>query len=385
MKATAVPLALRPAAAKNLMGVPLIDLPAQVRPLKAAILKDWARALDQGAYINGPHGKALEAELAAYLGVKHVVGCNSGTDALLLAVRALGVGPGDEVLVPSFSFFASAEVVSLAGAKPVFCDIRPDSFLLDLGEVKKKLGRRTKAVMPVHLFGRVFNVPELKALLKRAGRPDVNVVEDTAQALGAQLGTRRAGSLGEAAGISFYPTKNLAAAGDAGALATNDDTVAATARRLREHGMPVRYTHTEIGYNSRLDELQAIVLRHKLPRLDRWNAARREKAARYDKLLKGLPLGLPQQGRGDVWHQYTVRVEGGQREALRQHLVAAGVGCSVFYPAGMHTQKPYALGAPKLPVTDQAGSQVLSLPMFPELTAAQQTAVAKAVREFFAA
>jgi dTDP-4-amino-4,6-dideoxygalactose transaminase len=368
-----------------LIGVPLIDLPAQVRPLKAAILKDWAEALDKGAYINGPHGKAFEAELAQYLGVKHVVGCNSGTDALLLAVRALGIGPGDEVLVPSFSFFATAEVVSLAGAKPVFCDIRPDSYLLDLGEVKKKLTRRTKAVMPVHLFGRIFDVAELQALLKRLKRPDVKVIEDSAQALGALAKGKRAGALGDAAGISFYPTKNLAAAGDAGALAIHDDTVAATARRLREHGMPVRYTHSEIGYNSRLDELQAIALRHKLPRLDRWNAARRERAARYAKLFKGLPLGLPQQGAGDVWHQYTVRVKDGRREALRQHLVAAKIGCSVFYPTGMHSQAPYAKGAPKLPVTEAAGAEVLSLPMFPELTAAQQGAVAKAVREFYAA
>jgi dTDP-4-amino-4,6-dideoxygalactose transaminase len=366
-------------------GVPLIDLPAQVRPLKAAILKDWAEALAKGAYINGPHGKAFEAELAGYLGVKHVVGCNSGTDALLLAVRALGIGPGDEVLVPSFSFFATAEVVSLAGAKPVFCDILPDSYLLDLAEVKRKLNRRTKAVMPVHLFGRVFDVAGLKALLKKAGRGDVKVIEDTAQALGARAKAGRAGALGDAAGISFYPTKNLAAAGDAGALATDDDAVAATARRLREHGMPQRYTHTEIGYNSRLDELQAIALRHKLPRLDRWNAARRDKAARYAELLKGLPLGLPQQGPGDVWHQYTVRVKGGRREALRQHLVAARIGCSVFYPTGMHQQQPYAKGAPKLPVTEAAGAEVLSMPMFPELTAAQQGAVAKAIRGFFTA
>jgi dTDP-4-amino-4,6-dideoxygalactose transaminase len=367
------------------LGVPLIDLPAQVKPLHKAILKDWSVALAAGAYINGPHGKAFEAELAAYLGVKHVVGCNSGTDALLLAVRALGIGPGDEVLMPAFSFFATAEVVSLAGGTPVFCDIDPKSYLLDLAEVKRKLTPRTKAVMPVHLFGRAFDVPELKALLKAAGRPEVAVIEDTAQALGARLDKVRAGAMGSAAGISFYPTKNLAAAGDAGALATDDDALAATARRLREHGMPQRYTHTEIGYNSRLDELQAIALRHKLPRLDRWNAARAERGQRYAKLLAGLPLGLPTQAAGDVWHQYTVRVPGGRREALRQHLVAAKIGCSVFYPICMHQQKPYAAGAPSLPVAEQAAAEVLSLPMFPELSAAQQSAVARALRDFFAA
>jgi dTDP-4-amino-4,6-dideoxygalactose transaminase len=365
--------------------VPLIDLPAQVKPLKAAILKDWAAALDAGAYINGAHVKGFEAELAAYLGVKHVVACNSGTDALLLMLRGLGIGKGDEVIVPTFSFFATAEVVSLAGGKPVFCDILADSYLLDPADALRRLSPRTKAIMPVHLFGRVFDVAALRRALDKAGRKDVLILEDAAQSLGAVSKGRKAAALGKAAGISFYPTKNLAAAGDAGALATDDADLAQAARRLREHGMPVRYTHTEIGYNSRLDELQAAVLRHKLPRLDRWNAARRQKAASYAKLLKGLPLGLPVQGEGDVWHQYTVRVPGGKRDALREHLVAAGIGCSVFYPVCMHQQKPYQKGAPKLPVAEQAAREVLSLPMFPELTAAQQKAVAEAVRAFYKA
>jgi dTDP-4-amino-4,6-dideoxygalactose transaminase len=356
-----------------------------VKPLKAAILKDWAAALEAGAYINGPHGKAFEAELAAYLGVAQVVGCNSGTDALLLMLRALGIGPGHEVLVPAFSFFATAETVSLAGAVPVFCDIDEKSFLLDPAEVLKRLTPRTRAVMPVHLFGRVFDVAALAAALKKAGRPDVHILEDAAQCLGAVSKGRHAAGLGKAAGISFYPTKNLAAAGDAGALATDDPELAKTARRLREHGMPQRYTHTEIGYNSRLDELQAAVLRRKLPRLDRWNAARRKHAESYAKLLKGLPLGLPSQGPGDVWHQYTVRVAGGRRDALREHLAAEGIGSSVFYPVCMHQQKPYAAGAPKLPVSERAAAEVLSLPMFPEMTAVQLKAVAAALRDFFRA
>ena len=365
--------------------IPLIDLPAQVRPLKAAILKDWAEALDKGAYINGPHGKAFEAELAAYLGVRHVVGCNSGTDALVLGLRALGVGPGHEVLVPAFSFFASAEAVSLVGARPVFCDIVAGSFLLDPADALRRLTRRTRAVMPVHLFGRVFDVQALKARLKRAGRADVAVLEDACQSLGATVRGRKAAALGSAAAISFYPTKNLAAAGDAGALATDDDGLAQLARRLREHGMPKRYTHTEIGYNSRLDELQAAVLRRKLPRLDRWNAARRRHARTYARLLKGLPLGLPGECEGDAWHQYTVRVGGGRRDALRDHLAGAGIGTSVFYPTCMHQQKPYAKGAPRLPVAEQAAQEVLSLPLFPELTAAQLAAVAGSIRGFYAA
>lgn len=365
--------------------VPMIDLGAQTRPLRKAILADWAQALDRSAFIHGPHGKAFEAELAQSLGVKHVVGCNSGTDALLLALRAIGVGPGDEVLVPGFSFFATAEVVSLCGAKPVFCDIEAGSFLLDLSQVKRKLTRRTKAVMPVHLFGRAFDVTALRALLKRARRGDIHIIEDAAQALGASFKGRKVGAMGTAAGISFYPTKNLSAAGDAGALATNDAAVAAAARRLREHGMPVRYTHSEIGYNSRLDELQAIVLRRKLPYLARWNRARAAAAGRYQRLLKGLPLGLPVQPQGGVWHQYTVRVAGGRRDALLRHLQSQGIGCAVFYPGGMHQQAPYAKGRPRLPETEAAGAQVLSLPMFPHLSAAQQARVAAAIREYFAA
>jgi len=364
--------------------VPLIDLAAQVRPLRAAILKDWARILDQGAYINGVHGKGLEAELASYLGVKFVVGCNSGTDALVLILRAMGVGSGDEVLVPAFSFFASAEAVSLVGAKPVFCDIVAATYLLDPVDALRKLNSRTKGVMPVHLFGKVFDVAGFKASLRKAGRPDVAVIEDACQSLGATLKGRKSASLGRAAAVSFYPTKNLSAAGDAGALATDDPDLAATARRLREHGMPKRYVHTEIGYNSRLDELQAAVLRRKLPRLDRWIAARRRHALAYGRLLKGLPLGLPVPAPGDAWHQYTVRVSGGKRDALREHLAAAGVSSAVFYPVCMHQQKPYAARAPKLPVAEQAAAEVLSLPIFPEMSAGQLAEVAGAIRRFYA-
>jgi dTDP-4-amino-4,6-dideoxygalactose transaminase len=364
--------------------VPLIDLAAQVRPLKAAILKDWARILDGGAYINGVHLKSLEAELASYMGVRFVVGCNSGTDALVLALRALGIGPGDEVLVPAFSFFASAEAVSLVGAKPVFCDIVADSFLLDPFEVVRKLTPRTRGVMPVHLFGRVFDVEDLKARLKKAGRHEVAVIEDACQSLGASRPGGKAAVQGAAAAISFYPTKNLAAAGDAGALATDDEKLANLARRLREHGMPQRYVHTEIGYNSRMDEVQAAVLRRKLPKLDAYVALRRRHALSYTRLLKGLPLGLPAQGSGGAWHQYTVRVPGGRREALREHLAGLGIGSSVFYPVCMHQQKPYAVRAPKLPVAERAAAEVLSLPFFPELSASQISAVAAAVRQFYA-
>jgi dTDP-4-amino-4,6-dideoxygalactose transaminase len=364
--------------------VPLIDLVAQVKPLKAAILKDWARALEKGQYIHGPHGQAFEQELAAYLGCGAVVGCNSGTDALFLILRALDIGPGDEVLVPAFSFFATAEAVSLVGAKPVFCDIEHDTFLLSLAEVAKKLTNRTKAVMPVHLFGLPMDLRPLAQLLQ-AKRSKAVIVEDTAQAVGATVRGKRAGALGVAGAISFYPTKNLSAAGDAGAVATHDKALAARVKRLREHGMPQRYHHDEIGYNSRLDDLQAAVLRHKLPRIDGWNAARRGIAAKYHLALQGLPVGLPLQHPGAVWHQYTLRVPNGKREALRLHLAAAGIASAVFYPIPMHQQKPYLKGAPKLPESERAAAEVLSLPVFPELAAAQQGRVVKAIRGFYGA
>jgi dTDP-4-amino-4,6-dideoxygalactose transaminase len=370
---------------QSLPPVPLIDLVAQVKPLKAAILKDWARALDKGQFIHGPHGQALEAELAAYLGCEATVGCNSGTDALFLILRALDIGPGDEVLVPAFSFFATAEAVSLVGAKPVFCDIDHDSFLLSLEEVAKKLTSRTKAVMPVHLFGLPMDLRPLAALLQAKRARKAVIIEDSAQAVGATVRGKHAGALGLAGAISFYPTKNLSAAGDAGAVATHDKALAARVKRLREHGMPQRYHHDEIGYNSRLDDLQAAVLRHKLPLLDRWNAARRGLAARYHEAFQGLPLGLPLQHPGAVWHQYTVRVPGGKREALRQHLADAGIASAVFYPIPMHKQKPYLKGAPKLPQSERAAAEVLSLPVFPELSAAQQGRVVSAVRGFYGA
>ena len=364
--------------------VPLIDLQAQLKPLKAGILKDWAKALEKGQFINGPHGHALEEELAQYLGSAAVVGCNSGTDALFLILRALDIGPGDEVLVPAFSFFATAEAVSLVGAKPVFCDIEPSTYLLDLAEVAKKLTSLTKAVMPVHLFGLPMDLQPLAQLLQKK-RSKAVIIEDTAQAVGAKVRGKRAGALGLAAGISFYPTKNLSAAGDAGAVATHDKALAARVRRLREHGSPQRYHHDEIGYNSRLDELQAIAVRHKLKHLDKWNAARRGLAARYHQALQGLALGLPLQHPGAVWHQYTLRVLGGKREALRAHLAKTGIASAVFYPIPMHKQKPYQKGAPKLPEAEKAADEVLSLPIFPEMTQAQHGRVVTAIHRFYGA
>jgi dTDP-4-amino-4,6-dideoxygalactose transaminase len=360
--------------------VPLIDLRAQMRPLRRLILADWAQALDSGAFILGPQMRAFEAEAAAYLGVKHAIACNSGTDALFILLRALGIGPGDEVIVPAFSFFATAEAVSIAGAKPVFCDIRADDFLLDLNEVKKALTGRTRAVIPVHLYGLPMDLGPLKRLLKGS---KVAIVEDACQAFGARTGAGFAGALGDAAAFSFYPTKNLSAAGDAGMMSTNRDDVAALARQLREHGSPRRYVHERIGYNSRMDELQAAVLRRKLPRLKKWNQARARVAKAYLKGLKGLPLGLPPDSENSVWHQFTLRVPGGRRDALKAHLETQGIASAVFYPGPMHRQKPYASKAWRSPQADLASQEVLSLPMYPELRPAQVRAVIRGVAGFF--
>ena len=356
--------------------VPLIDLPAQARPLRAAILRDWAKALDTGAFIGGPQVLAFEAEAAKFLKVKHAIACNSGTDALFILLRALGIGPGDEVIVPAFSFFATAEAVSITGAKPVFCDIRRDDFLIDLKLVAKAVTPRTKAVIPVHLYGLPMDLGPLKKLL--AGKK-IAIVEDACQSFGAP----NLGGLGDGAAFSFYPTKNLNAAGDAGLMVTQSDAVAGLARQLREHGSPKRYVHDYVGYNSRMDALQAIVLRHKLPKLKAWTAARKKAAKAYLSAFKGLPLGLPPASKESVWHQFTIRVKEDRREALKAHLEELGIASAVFYPGPMHRQRPYA-DHWKSPEAELAAREVLCLPIFPEMSAAQLKAVIQGVKSFYA-
>ncbi|MES2200691.1 MAG: DegT/DnrJ/EryC1/StrS family aminotransferase [candidate division FCPU426 bacterium] len=361
--------------------VPMMDLKAHLRPMRAAILKGWARTFDAGSFVNGPEMKAFEVEAAAYAGVKHAIACNSGTDALVLLLRAHGIGPGDEVLVPAFSFFATAEAVSLCGARPVFCDIRDEDFLLDLGEVKKKLNARTKAVIPVHLFGLPMDLRPLKRLLK--GRK-VMILEDAAQAFGAPCGSGTAGGQADGGALSFYPTKNLSACGDAGMVLCNDGKTALAVRQLREHGSLKRYHHDQIGYNSRMDELQAVALRLKLPRLRAWTLARRRIAATYLKGLAGLDLKLPYDSPHSVWHQFTLRIPGqGRRDALKEHLDQLGISTAVFYPIPMHQQAPYVAKAPRLPRAEAAAREVLSLPIFPEMKSDQITRVLRGVRTFY--
>jgi dTDP-4-amino-4,6-dideoxygalactose transaminase len=323
-----------------------------------------------GHFILGPEGAALEKEIAARVGVPHAVACNSGTDALHLALRAAGVGPGDEVVTPAFTFIATAEAIAYVGATPVFADVDPASFNLTAGTLERALTPGTRAVIVVHLFGQCAPMPAIAELCARRG---IVLVEDCAQAIGADWEGRQAGAWGEFGCFSFYPTKNLGAYGDAGLITTREARHDARLRMLRHHGSRQTYLHEEIGYNSRLDELQAAVLRVKLPHLARFTAARQQHAARYRELLAGANLQLPAaHGRGaHVYHQFTVRLA--HRDAARKALAEAGVASGVYYPIPLHRQPVYEkeFGGLSLPAAEAAAHEVLSLPIYPQLTDAQ--------------
>jgi dTDP-4-amino-4,6-dideoxygalactose transaminase len=361
--------------------VPLCDLQAQYRKIEPRIVEALARVLASGQVILGPEVAALEDEVAAYCGSAHGVGCSSGTDALLLALCALGVGPGDEVIVPPFTFFASASTVCRAGARPVFVDIDPVTYNLDPLQVESKITGRTRAVMAVHLYGQCADMEPLWQIAERHGLP---IVEDAAQAIGAEYGGKRAGSLGTIGCFSFYPSKNLGAYGDAGLCVTDEAALAARMKGLRVHGMEPKYYHKEVGWNARLDALQAAILRVKLPYLEEWTEGRRQAAARYDGLieehhLSGF-LGRPvrAKGRRHVFNQYVVRVADGLRDSLVKHLKSEGIACDIYYPVPLHRQECFAhLGYRDgdFPASEDACRSVLALPMFPEITAEQQRRV----------
>jgi dTDP-4-amino-4,6-dideoxygalactose transaminase len=369
--------------------VPLLDLTQH----HAALLGEMTAALERvcrsGAFVLGPEVTELEKRIADYCQAKHAIGCASGSDALLLALMALDIGPGDEVIVPSFTFFATASAVARLGATPVFADIEPEAFNLDPEAVRAEITPVTKAILPVHLFGQCA---DMDALGRIAAEAELPLIEDAAQAIGAEHGGRHAGSIGRVGCLSFYPTKNLGGAGDGGMLTTNDDALAERLRLIRVHGMQPRYYHHVIGINSRLDSFQAAVLNVKMPHLEHYTRQRRANAERYGELFAaaGLDrsLGLPREldGRRHVWNQYVVRVPGGRRDALRQHLAEVKIGSEVYYPLGLHEQTCFAyLGYKRgdLPETDRAAAEVLALPIFPELTAEQQQVVVDRIGEFF--
>jgi dTDP-4-amino-4,6-dideoxygalactose transaminase len=321
--------------------------------------------------------------------VRHAIGCASGSDALLLALMAFDVGPGDEVIVPSFTFFATASAVTRLGARPVFADIDPATFNMDPEALQRLLRPATKAILPVHLFGQCAEMDTIEAIAQSAGVP---VIEDCAQAIGAEFDGRRAGSIGQIGCFSFYPTKNLGGAGDGGMLTTNDDHLAEKLRLLRVHGMEPRYYHKMVGINSRLDSLQAAVLNVKFPHLDDWSTQREANARRYQELFTAAGLDrvlvLPQNAprRRHVWNQYLVRVPGGQRDRLRAFLSEAKIGTEVYYPLGLHAQECFGyLGyrPGDLPQTDRAVQEVLALPIFPELSAEEQQLVVDRTAAFF--
>jgi dTDP-4-amino-4,6-dideoxygalactose transaminase len=373
------------------MSVPMLDVSRQNDPLRAEIDAAIDQVCRSGAFVHGPACARFEEAMARYCGTEHAIGCASGSDALLLGLLALGVGPGDEVIVPSFTFFATAAAVWRLGAKPVFADIRPETFNLDPADVIYKLSTATKAIIPVHLFGQCAAMDEIIQIA--AAAHGVPVVEDACQAIGAELDGRRAGSLGRMGCFSFYPTKNLGGFGDGGLITTDDGDLAARLRVLRDHGQQPRYYHHFVGINSRLDTLQAAVLGVKLPHLDRWAAAREGHAARYTAAFAERGLGewivSPRVAKGcrHVWNQYTVRVAGARRDALQRHLADRRIGSAIYYPVPLHLQKCFApLGGRErsLPATEAACREVLSLPVYPEMTASEQEAVIDAVTEFCA-
>jgi dTDP-4-amino-4,6-dideoxygalactose transaminase len=373
--------------------IPPLDLARQYAIIEAEVSNAVLGVLASGGYIGGSLVKGFEQQFATYVGVSECVACNSGTDALYLALRALEIGPGDEVITTPFSFFATAEVVSSVGATPVFIDIDPQTFNLDVEQVVAGLTERTKAIIPVHLFGQPVDMTALMAI---AQSHQLAVIEDCAQSTGAEWMGQKVGSIGHIGCFSFYPTKNLGACGDGGATTTNDPALAAKMRMLREHGEKARYYHHEIGVNSRLDALQAAILQIKLRYLNTWNDQRRAIRDRYDEflnLVSGLvtPQELP--GAQGVWNQYTIRISRSEgvgstdvnyRDKVRQLLQEQGVGSMIYYPRPLHLQPVYkGLGYQlgQFPVAEQACYDVLSLPIFPELSLEQQEQVIYSLKD----
>jgi dTDP-4-amino-4,6-dideoxygalactose transaminase len=373
------------------MQVPLLDLKRQHEELREELREAVGRVLDSQQFILGEDVRRLEEELAAYTRARHAVGCGSGSDALLLALLALDVGRDDEVVTTPFTFFATAGAIARTGARPVFADIEPRTYNVDPARVEEVLTERTRAILPVHLYGQCA---ETEALVRACEARALPVIEDAAQAIGAEDVTgRRAGSIGAIGCFSFYPTKNLGAAGEAGLVTTNTDALAERLRRLRVHGGATEYHHEEVGFNSRLDTIQAAVLRVKLPHLDRWSDARRERAETYTRMLS--ETGLEEfvtppyvvAGARHIFHQYVIRVHDGRRDALLEHLKTNGVGTKIYYPVPLHMQPCFAYLGHKegdFPESERAARETLALPIYPELTREQQEYVVETVRRFFA-
>lgn len=374
------------------MNISILDLKRQYQSIKSEIDSAIARVIESGQFILGPEVEALERAVAQYLKVKHAIGVASGTDALWLALKAANVGLGDKVIVPSFTFFATAGAVCNVGAIPVFADIDPQTFNIDPRFVRDLLGsdaqlqERAKAIIPVHLYGQPAEMDEI---LQIAQRYNLVVIEDAAQAIGAQYKDRPVGTLGHLGCFSFFPTKNLGAYGDGGLVVTNDDALAERVRMLRVHGSKPKYYHHIVGTNSRLDALQAAILRVKLAHLDEWTRARQRIAAHYDQAfsqLDGLVVPYQASDRTHIYHQYTIRVIDERRDALQKFLKEHGIGTEIYYPLPLHLQPCFAhLGyrEGQLPESERASREVLSLPIFPELTNQEREYIITSIQQFF--
>jgi len=363
------------------MKIPLVDLVAQYRSIRGEIDQAIQSVLESGTFILGDNVAAFEEEVATYLGVRHAIGVASGTDALLLSLRAYGIGPGDEVIVPAYTFFATAEAVSHVGATPAFVDIDPKTYCLDAAQLQSKFTPRTKAIIPVHLYGHPADMAPILELAKGRG---VKAIEDNAQAIGAEYRGRKTGSLGDAGCLSFFPSKNLGGYGDGGMVVTNDSALAEMARKLRTHGWRTKYHPEMLGFNSRLDELQAAILRVKLRHLDAWNGRRREIAELYRTLLAGSEFELPGEAAyaKHVYHLYIIQVK--ERVVIQEHLRSLGIASGIYYPLPLHQLQPYRHlrhHSESFPEAERAAQETLAIPLYPEMTDDKIEAVASGIRE----
>ena len=372
-----------------LPNVPLLAIDRQNGPLREQFRQVMDDVCDSGRFVLGPDVTALEDELSTILDVPHVIGCASGSDSLLLALMALNIKPGEEVILPSYTFFATASAVTRLGGVPIFADIDPSTFLIDPDDLRRRITSRTRAIIPVHLFGQTVDMDAILPIAKQAGLP---IIEDAAQSVLSTWHGKCSGGLGDIGCFSFYPTKNLGGFGDGGFLTTTRDDLAESLRKLRVHGMEPRYYHDVVGINSRLDSLQAAVLRIKLPLLNDWTNQRAQNAIRYTEMFNHCGLHdvitspkIDTRGR-HVWNQYIIRVADGKRDALREHLTTSGVGTEIYYPVPLHLQKCFDNFGWKmgdLPITESAAKETLALPIFAELTPAEQATVVGRIAEFF--
>ncbi|WP_314590536.1 DegT/DnrJ/EryC1/StrS family aminotransferase [Paenibacillus terrigena] len=363
--------------------IPLLDLKASYQSIKEELLQAAEKVLEKGHYIMGPEVLEFEREIAEYVGVKYAISIANGTDALLLTLDALGIGPGDEVITTPYTFFATAEVISRLGATPVFVDIDRDTYLIRPESIEQAITPKTKAIIPVHLFGQPADMDEIGLIAKQHG---LYVIEDACQALGASYQGKMAGSMGTAGCFSFFPTKNLGGFGDGGMIVTNDEALYAKVKILRVHGSNPKYYHAVLGYNSRLDEIQAALLRVKLRKLQEWTIARIQKAKRYDELLAQLPIRRPVASldREHVYHLYIIETD--HRDALLAHLNASGIDSGIYYPVPLHRQEVYRglqYGEGSLPCSEDAAQYGLALPLYPELTDEDQQYVVDTIHTFF--